>query len=280
MSQFPETYIIILEIIMKTVIIVILLLLLYIYLTADNNIKFVRYRGDDTGYKLLDVFSESEVNYILGLVNSKKYLDAQRFIHNHSGFLTKMKQLLGEDYVFANYIYTIEKSSVSTCHRDESGKVFNPTLKHPSYTILFYLEPMEACLDIIPGTHKEKNIVYISKSLESIPCKPGQAIIFNADLIHSGSINKQNDNKRIQMKIVHKEDMKTLDFLNNYHKIGDASKSSSMKSIYFYRKLSCIFPGISDITRNGNALPPMLNSLYKKLVYGDEDNYKLKNVEQ
>lgn len=265
---------------MKTVVLVILLLLLYIYLTSDNNIRFVRYEGDDVGYKVLDVFEESEVNYILGLVNSKKYLEAQKFIHNHSGLLTQMKTLLGEDYVFTDYIYTIEKSSVATCHRDESGKVFNPTLKHSSYTVLFYLEPMEACLDVIPKSHKERNVMYMSRPLESIPCKPGQAIIFNADLIHSGSINKQNDNKRIQMKIVHKEDLQTLDFLNNYHKVGDASKTNALKSTYFYRKLSCMFPGISDLTKNGNALPPTLNSLYRKLVYGDEHNYKLKNVDQ
>ena len=265
---------------MKTVIIIIILLLLYIYLTAGNNIKFVRYEGGDTGYTILEVFEESEVNYILGLVNSKKYLEAQKFIHNHSGFLTQMKTRLGEDYVFADYIYTIEKSSVSTCHRDESGKVFNPTLKHPSYTVLFYLEPMDACLDVIPKSHKERRMMYMTKSLESIPCKPGQAIIFDADLIHSGSINKHNDNKRIQMKIVHKDDLETLDFLNNYHKVGDATKETSLQNTLFYRKLSCTLPGISDLTKNGNALPPMLNSLYKKIVYGDEDNYKLKNVKQ
>lgn len=263
---------------MKYVIVLILLLLLYIYLTSDNNIRFVTYNGDDIGYKVLDVFEDSEVNYILGLINSKRYLDAQKFIHNHSGFLKQMKSLLGDDYIFADYIYTIEKSSVSTCHRDESGKVFNPTLKHPSYTILFYLEPMEACLDIIPKSHRERNLIYISKSLESIPCEPGQAIIFNADLIHSGSINKKNDNKRIQMKIVHKEDLETLDFLNNYHKVGDASKISSDKNTYFYRKLSCMFPGISDITKNGNNLSPSLNKIYKKLVYGHENNYKLRDA--
>ena len=256
-----------------------LVFLVYIYLTAGNTIKFVRPVDGDTGYKLLDVFGDTEVNYILGLVDSKKYLDAQKFIQNHSGFLKQMNQLLGEDYVFADYIYTIEKSSVSTCHRDESGSVFNPTLKHPSYTILFYLEPMEACLDVIPKSHKERNEVYLSNSLESIPCKPGQAILFDADLIHSGSINTKNDNKRIQMKIVHKDDLETLYFLNKYYKIGDASKKTSLQNTLFYRRLSCTFPGVADFTKNGNAMPPFLKYLYKKLVYGDEDNYKLKNVE-
>lgn len=265
---------------MLFVIILLLLLLLYIYLTADNNIKFVKYRGDDTGYKLLDIFSESEVNYILGLVNSKKYLDAQKFIHNHSGLLTQIKQVLNEDYVFMDYIFTIEKSSISTCHRDENGSVFTPKNKHPSYTIIFYLEPMEACLDVIPGSHKERNAIYLSNPLESIPCKPGQAILFNADLIHSGSINTKNDNKRVQMKIMHKDDLDNLKEFHKYYKVGDATKETSMKNTLFYRRLSCMFTGIADFTRNGNAVHPVLNKLYKKLVYGDEDNYKLKNAKQ
>ena len=258
----------------------IVLFLLYIYLTANNVIKFVKSKEGDIGYKVLDVFGDTEVNYILGLVDSKKYLDAQKFIQNHSGLLKQVNHLLGEDYVFMDYIYTIEKSSVSTCHRDESGSVFNPRLKHPSYTVLFYLEPMEACLDVIPKSHKERNAVYLSNSLESIPCKPGQAILFDADLIHSGSINNKNDNKRIQMKIVHRDDLETLHFLDKYYKVGDATKETSLQNTLFYRKLSCTFPGIADLTKNGNAMPPFLNKLYKKLVYGKEDNYKLKNVKQ
>ena len=258
----------------------IVLFLLYIYLTAGNTIKFIRPIDGDTGYKLLDVFGDTEVNYILGLIDSKKYLDAQKFIQNHSGFLKQMNQLLGEDYVFMDYIFTIEKSSISTCHRDENGSVFTPQNKHPSYTILFYLEPMDACLDIIPGSHKERNAVYLSKSLESIPCKPGQAVLFDADLIHSGSINTKNDNKRMQMKIIHKDDLDNLKEFHKYYKVGDATKETTLQNTLFYRRLSCMFPGIADLTRNGNSMPPFLNKLYKKLVYGDEDNYKLKNVER
>lgn len=259
---------------------IILLVLLYIYLTANTTIKFVRPREGDVGYKVLDVFGDTEVNYILGLVDSKKYLDAQKFIQNHSDFLKQVNQLLGEDYVFMDYIFTIEKSSISTCHRDENGSVFTPQNKHPSYTVIFYLEPMEACLDVIPKSHKERNIVYLSNPLESIPCKPGQAVLFDADLIHSGSINSKNDNKRIQMKIIHKDDIDNLKEFHKYYKVGDASKETPLQNTLFYRKLSCTFPGIADLTKNGNAMPPFLNKLYKKLVYGDENNYKLKNVKQ
>jgi len=263
---------------MKIVVLIIILFILYVYLTSGNNVKFVKNEQGDTGYKVLDVLNDSEINYILGLINAHKYLDAKKFIHNHSGILKQIQGLLGEDYIFADYIFTIEKSSISTCHRDENGQVFNPKLKYPSYTILFYLEPMEACLDVIPKSHKQRNIMYLMNSLESIPCTTGQAIIFNADLIHSGSINKHNDNKRIQMKLVHKEDIETLHFLNKYYKVGDASKTNSSTGTYLYRNLSCILPAISDLTKNGNSLPPFINKLYKKLVYGDENNYKLRDV--
>jgi len=66
---------------------------------------------------------------------------------------------------------------------------------------------------------------------------------------------------------------------HKYYKVGDATKETTLQNTLFYRRLSCMFPGIADLTRNGNSMPPFLNKLYKKLVYGDEDNYKLKNVE-
>jgi hypothetical protein len=64
-----------------------------------------------------------------------------------------MKYALNEDYVSLwTILFTIEKSSISTCHRDENGSVFTPKNKHPSYTIIFYLEPMDE--------HKERNAIY------------------------------------------------------------------------------------------------------------------------
>jgi hypothetical protein len=44
--------------------------------------------------------------------------------------LKSLQSILGEDYVFADYIFSIEKSSVSTCHRDENGSVLNPKMQY------------------------------------------------------------------------------------------------------------------------------------------------------
>ena len=262
-------------------ILVLILLLVCMYITAHNNIKFVNMdMGVDTGFNVFDAFNESEINYILGLIESKQYLEAKKFIHNHTGVLKSLQSLLGEDYVFTDYIFSIEKSSVSTCHRDENGTVLNPKMKHPSYTIIFFLEEMKACLDVIPKSHNERNKIYISKSIESVPCEPGQAILFDANLIHSGAINADNDNKRIQMKVTHRDDLENIgEFDKQYYRVGDASKDTSDKNTLFYRRMSCFLPGISDVTANGNNMPKFMKKLYKKLVYGGENKYELKVIE-
>tara|TARA_B110000977_G_scaffold75882_1_gene102395 strand:+ start:1488 stop:2288 length:801 start_codon:yes stop_codon:yes gene_type:complete len=258
---------------------ILILLFAYLYITANNNLKFVKSRDDTPGFKVLDVFNESEVNYILGLVKSKQYLAIKKFINNHPGILKEIYSICGEEYTFVDYIFSIEKSSVSTCHRDENGFVFNSKLKYPSYTIIFYLEDMKACLDVIPNSHEDKNKIYLSKSLESVPCKPGQAILFNADLIHSGSINEKDDNKRIQMKITHKDDLENVKQFDKYYRVGDVSKDTSKQSTLFFRRLSCGIPGLADLTKNGNGMPKFMEHAYKKFVYGDKDNYKLKVIE-
>jgi ectoine hydroxylase-related dioxygenase (phytanoyl-CoA dioxygenase family) len=202
-------------------------------------------------------------------------MDVKRFIHNHPELLKHIQHVYGEDYVFADYIFSIEKSSVSTCHRDENGSIINPKVTHPSFTVIFYLEDMEACLDVIPKSHRDKHSIYLSRPLKSVPCTPGQAIFFDANLIHAGSINVKDDNKRIQMKIVHKDDLEHMGEFNHYYRVGDVSKDISKQRTLFHRRVSCTFPGVADLTKNGNALPEFMGDMYKKVVYGDKDNYKL-----
>ena len=251
------------------------------YITTTNHVKFIQTEDvPESGFNVFDAFNESEINYILGLIDSKKYIEAKKFIHNHPGVLKEIQNILGEDYIFTDYIFSIEKSSVSTCHRDENGTVLNSKMKYPSYTIIFFLEEMNSCLDVIPKSHKERNKIYITKSIKSIGCEPGQAILFDANLIHSGAINAKNDNKRIQMKITHKEDLENIgEFNKQYYRVGDASKDTSDKNTLFYRRMSCFLPGVSDVTANGNKMPEFVKKLYKKLVYGGENKYELKVVE-
>lgn len=259
---------------------ILLLLIVFAYVTTTNHVHFIQAEDvNESGFHVFDVFNDSEIGYILGLIDSKKYVEAKKFIHNHPGVLKKIQTILGEDYVFTDYIFSIEKSSVSTCHRDENGDVINPKMKHPSYTIIFFLEEMKSCLDVIPKSHKERNKIYITKSINSVGCEPGQAILFDANLIHSGAINAKNDNKRIQMKVTHRDDLENIgEFNKQYYRVGDASKNTSDKNTLFYRRISCFLPGMADVTANGNHVPEVVKKLYKKLVYGGENKYELKVV--
>jgi hypothetical protein len=262
-------------------ILILILLIVCMYATTTNHVHFIQTEEVvDSGFHVFDAFNDTEINYILGLIDSKKYVDAKKFIHDHPVVIKKLQTILGEDYVFTDYIFSIEKSSVSTCHRDENGTVLNPNMKHPSYTIIFFLEEMKSCLDVIPKSHKERNKIYITKSIKSVGCEPGQAVLFDANLIHSGAINAKNDNKRIQMKVTHREDLENIgEFDKQYYRVGDASKDTSDKNTLFYRRMSCLLPGISDVTANGNNMPEFMKKLYKKLVYGGENKYELKVVE-
>ena len=117
-------------------ILILILLIVCMYATTTSHVQFIQTEEVvDSGFHVLDAFNESEINYILGLIDSKKYIDAKKFIHDHPGVLKKLQTILGEDYVFTDYIFSIEKSSVSTCHRDENGTVLNSKMKHPSYTV-------------------------------------------------------------------------------------------------------------------------------------------------
>lgn len=232
----------------------------------------------DVGYDVLDCFSENEVNYALTLIDLKKYEELQDFIQNNSSVKNEIRKHLGGDYIFQDYILSLEKSAISTCHRDENGQMFNGQ-SHPAYTVLFYFEPMEACLDVIAGSHRRRDFVNISYPLESVRCTPGQAILFNADLIHSGSINKnKDDNKRVQMKLIHKEDVGKIPQFDDYHKVADASKTNSRWYTTFVRDMSCTFTGVADVTKNGQGLPEWVQKFYKYLAYGGQNKYSLTDV--
>jgi len=230
--------------------------------------------SDIPGHHVMSVMSENEVNHVLERIKLKKYHDVQAMIQNNPTVLREIRNVLGEDYVFQDYMLSLEKSAISTCHRDENGQMFNDSLKHPVYTVLFYFEPMEACLDVIDGSHKTRNF-FNFKGVRSISCTPGQAILFNADLIHSGSINARDNNRRIQMKLIHKEDVGKVPEFDGYHKVADASKTNARWYTTFVRDVSCTLTGVSDVTENGRRVPKWIQNAYKTVAYGGEDKYTL-----
>ena len=181
----------------------------------------------------------------------------------------------------------IMKSNIHTCHKDNNGLFINKNQKYDSYTILFYLENMEKCLDVIPKSHKSKykSIINLTDTTKSIRCKPGSAILFNAGLIHVGSFNKKENNIRIQMKVSHKDDFKTLNYYQNFNKYLNKENKMPLKIRKIQKHFSCQFPFLNDLVQDVNIKTsrgssdgvkiPISQKIFSYLTYGDSNYYDL-----
>jgi len=236
------------------------------------------------------LFSGPDVNTMNQHVKRKKYKHLQRKIQENTGFTRFMKTHVGPQYELQDYIWVIEKSHVNTCHRDNNGDFFNKTQKYPSYTMLLFLEDMDKCLTVYPGSHKNKysHRVNFITPLQNILCKKGDIVIFNANLIHVGALNIKNDHVRIQMKITHKDDLQALSYYQNFHKVANKQSHVPKYMQKIQRSLSCTFPVVSDMTQttninsargsdNGSAITPH-QKVFSFIFYGNSDFYDLPNA--
>jgi ectoine hydroxylase-related dioxygenase (phytanoyl-CoA dioxygenase family) len=228
------------------------------------------------GFQVLDCLSESDVTYLKQLWNVKENKKIKKFLHENQKIQQQVQELLGPHYVFQDYILLIEKSRIHTCHRDNNAQQFNPDQKHPSYTIIFYLEEMERCLDVIPKSDKSTDGIFLTDETKSIRCRPGNAVLFNSGLIHSGSVNDKPNNKRIQMKLTHRDDLETIGFFQDYNKTLDRDNNNSEYFTAIQKHLSCQVPVLSDLAKNTAVKP--VEKIFSKIFYGDENFYDLKDV--
>lgn len=213
----------------------------------------------------------------------------QSLIHNNYLLNNIRKYIKGNNYEFQDYIWIIKKSSVHTCHRDNNGDFFNKNQQFPSYTLLVYLEDSEKCLGVVPYSHNNMNSynVNFSNVVNYLPCKKGDAILFNANLIHVGAINKK-DNLRVQMKISHKDDLSVLSYYQNYNKVLDTENNLPFVIKHIQKNVSCMFPFISNLTQSENIRTSRgsnngveignLQKIFSYLFYGNSKFYDLPNA--
>jgi len=267
------------------VIVIIISILLRVYHLHQLLETKKKYNLKKDGVCLLKhVFSNSEIENMKRNVEDGKTLMVKEYIINSKKLQDKIKKLLGADYTFHDYIFSIKRSQIHTCHRDYNGDFFNKAQKYPSYTIILYLENMEKCLEVIPKSHESLyyNAINLTDPTEPILCNAGDIVLFNANLIHSGAINIKEDNIRIQMKISHKTDHKTLHCYQKYNKELDKKNITSKWSKYITKHVSCQFPGLGiftqqydfDVTKKANDK----SSLFSYLLYGDSQFYNLKQL--
>ena len=143
-----------------------------------------------------NLLSNNEINKLKNECTNDNYSSVKEYIINNENINSIIKRYTNNNYQFQDYIFIIKKSAIHTCHRDNNGDFFNEGQKYPSYTIIIFLEHMEKCLGVIPKSHVNINSfnINITDQVKNILCNPGDAIIFNANLIHVGALNKNENN--------------------------------------------------------------------------------------
>ena len=216
--------------------------------TATYNLK------EDGVAIIKKVLNPSEIKDFKEKCEKGDYEYVKRSLLHHPKINSLIHDLLGNDYQFQDYVWIIQKSVVHTCHRDNNGDFFNENQKHPSYTMLVYLEDMEKCLGVIPKSHHVSGSygVNMTDPVMNLLCNKGDMILFNANLIHVGTINKKADHLRIQLKVTHKDDLKVLHYYQNFNKILNTNNNVPSELQFIQKNISCMFPFVSDMTQGEN----------------------------
>lgn len=262
--------------------------ILYKERTIANGHKYSLKRDGFCLYK--NVLDNGEIVTLKQLCIDKNYKTAKELVLHNSKLIDLKTRICGEDYVFQDYIWIIQKSTVHTCHRDNNGDFFNASQKHPSYTVLVYLEDMDKCLGVMPGSHTDlyTNAVNVTNTVQNVLCNKGDVIIFNANLVHVGTINARDDNLRIQLKLTHRDDISTLGYYQDFNKVLNQDNNLPLALKRAQKRFSCMFPFMSDLTQGENirtargsdngveiGLP---QQAFSYLFYGNKDFYNLPNA--
>ena len=272
-------------------IILILFLLFHLYFNEDiidrTNKVYQLERDGVVIYK--NVLTDPQIVEIREKCNQKDYQQVkEQLIHNETLKQIIQKETGDNNYLFQDYIWIIKKSSVHTCHRDNNGDFFNEGQKYKSYTMLVYLENMEKCLGVVPTSHKDVNSFNFNFTdpVVNLLCNKGDVILFDANLIHVGTMNQKENNLRIQLKVTHKEDLEAISYYQNYNKILDQENNMPLFVRKVQRKLSCLTPIISNYTQNENIRSATIEKeqtsitqkIFSYLFYGKSDFYNLPNA--
>ena len=276
--------------ILYIILILIIIIVTSILLRVNNNNTKQNYQLKTDGLCVLhNLITNSELKQLQKYLKHDQNLKIKEFFMKSHRIKQRIQHMLGKDYAFHDYIFLIKKSQIHTCHRDYNGDLFNEGQRYPSYTIIVYLENMKKCLDIIPKSHTSiyKNAVNLTDPTETVLCKAGDALLFNANLIHTGAINDKEDNPRVQMKISHTADHKTLGFYQNYNKIMNKSNSNPKWLKQVQKHFSCQFPIVgtytqtadyNNVTTGSGTGTSLVGQIYSKFFYGDPDFYKLPDL--
>lgn len=280
----------------KNIFIILLLIIFIIILKCalqpdKLNLSNKNYDLQKDGFVIIkNILTNSQLKELQKNCYENNYPMAKESLIKNKYLLDSIKNYVKDNnYVFQDYIWIIKKSSVHTCHRDNNGDLFNKNQQYPSYTLLVYLEDTEKCLGVVTYSHHNINSynVNFNNIVNYLPCNKGDAILFNANLIHVGALNKK-DNLRIQMKVSHKDDLNVLSYYQNYNKVLYRDNNLPFIIKHIQKNISCMFPFFSNLTQNENIRTSrgsdngvkigFLQKTFSYLFYGNSNFYDLPNA--
>jgi hypothetical protein len=140
-------------------------------------------------------------------------------------------------YMFMDYVYKINDTSLSTFHRDvtSSKRLFHT--KHPVYTVILYNYSGEL-LSVCPGSHNSYPFVW--SRIVNVSGSAGTVFLFDSEVLHAGRTNQCHDRKIIQYKLCHKDDLDKVSHLQNIH-VEKTEVCRDDLSVKLKRKLSYFF---------------------------------------
>jgi len=233
------------------------------------------------GYQLLEnMFSLDEVEWLMRVTGDQtkpSLQTAREFVARHTLLNDAIiRECLLVEYVYNDYMFALLGSQIATCHRDYNGTMFQTQLNRPTYTMLIYLSPMKSCLDVVPGSHETtyRNNYLIDNS-KHIRCSVGDVLVFDSNLIHTGSIiNESEINPRLQMKLCHTSDREKLSFLEDYYKVLNDTSGNKV-AMTVSKHLSCQYP-VSYI--NNTMKSTAFENTFKLFAYGKKDALQIKDA--
>jgi len=274
------------------IIIIILCIIILSYFLKYNKIISRGNLQKDGFCVIKNILTNDDILNVKNYLDSNRIKDTKKYIISNNRINNLIKNKLDsekEKYNFQDYIMYIRQSKVHTCHRDNNGSFFSPNQKHESYTIIFYLTDMEKNLDVVPGSHVNRfqNSLYLTDPSVSIKCNKGDAILFNSNIVHAGSILDSEYNPRIQMKYTHNDDLECLKHYQNFNKILNKTNKVNKTFQRIQKHITCQIPLLSDLTQNEikrtsrgskESKISVFQKIYSKLFYGDKDFYDLPDV--
>lgn len=122
---------------------------------------------------------------------------------------------LPNGYLFINYVYKIENSTLSTFHRDVTSSKHIYKTTYPVYTAILYKYSGEL-LSFCPGSNLTYPFVW--SRISNISGDSGSVFVFDSDILHAGCDNNCYISREVlQYKICHKDDLEKLRSLSGVY---------------------------------------------------------------